>query len=271
MRHPVRLIHALLALALVVPVPALAQTEPAQAAAPVRLAPVELLPVVVPAKSTPRPFSSIFSSLGGDFGRLVTPRSLLVLGAGGALATAVRPADRPVVMTLARDNRVEEVLDPGSTLGSGEMQVGAAFGTWAIGKLVHRPAVQNLGADLLEAQIVAATLTHGLKFAVGRTRPDGTQFSFPSGHSSASFATADILQQHFGWKVGLPAYALAGYVGTSRMSENRHFLSDVIFGAAIGIASARSLSIGTRNARFAVTPVPTQGGAAIMVTAIPKR
>ena len=52
-----------------------------------------------------------------------------------------------------------------------------------------------------------------------------------------SFASAAVLQEHFGWKVGLAAYAGAAYVATSRLSERQHYLSDVVFGAAVGIAA----------------------------------
>ena len=86
-------------------------------------------------------------------------------------------------------------------------------------------------------------------------KPDGTGgYSFPSGHASTTFATASVLERHFGWKAGIPTYIAATYVATSRLHENRHFLSDVIFGASVGMAAGRSV---TRHGRstFALAPI----------------
>jgi membrane-associated phospholipid phosphatase len=104
-----------------------------------------------------------------------------------------------------------------------------------------------------------------VKYAVNRERPDGGRHSFPSGHSSATFATADVLAQEFGWQIGAPAYAGAVYVAISRLAEKQHYLSDVVFGAAVGIASARTLDMSTHGRRFTVTAVPLPGGAALVV------
>src|SRR5204863_8907608 len=91
-------------------------------------------------------------------------------------------------------------------------------------------------------QIVSQVLTQSLKYSVNRDRPDGDKYSFPSGHASTTFATASILHQHFGWKVGIPSYTIASYVAMSRLPSNRHYLSDVIFGSAIGIVVGRTVT-----------------------------
>ena len=58
--------------------------------------------------------------------------------------------------------------------------------------------------------------------AIQANRPGAeTRFWFPSGHSSSSFATATVRQRHFGWKAGVTAYAMATYVASSRLQENR--------------------------------------------------
>src|SRR5262249_34019131 len=71
------------------------------------------------------------------------------------------------------------------------------------------------------------------KHAVGRTRPDGSNnMSFPSGHTSNAFAMATVAEYHFGPKVGIPAYLAASLIGASRIQSNKHYLSDVVAGAA---------------------------------------
>ena len=111
----------------------------------------------------------------------------------------------------------------------------------------------------MRAQIVSQAYTQALKFTVQRERPDGSNtLSFPSGHSASAFATAGVLQRHYGWKVGVPATLVAGYVATARVHDNKHHLSDVMFGAAMGIAGERTVTL--RSGRYAVTLAPSAGG-----------
>src|ERR1044071_8600947 len=132
----------------------------------------------------------------------------------------------------------------GATLGSAPLELGAAFTTYAIGRAMKKPCAAALGADLVQAQLMAQMLTVGLKQAARRTRPTGSGLSFPSGHTSMAFASATVLQRHFGWKAGIPAYAVASYVAASRVQTQRHYLSDVAFGAALGIVAGRTIGVG---------------------------
>ena len=158
------------------------------------------------------------------------------------------------------------MFEAGEVVGGGVAQVGTAFATYALGRVAKSPRTAAVGADLVRAQILNAVLTQGVKLSVGRTRPDGSRFSFPSGHTSSSFATAAVLQRHFGWRAGVPAYGLAAYIAGSRLQENKHYLSDVVFGAAIGIVAGRTVTIGRGQARFAVAPVAAPGGAGVGLT-----
>jgi membrane-associated phospholipid phosphatase len=157
-------------------------------------------------------------------------------------------------------------LEPGNIIGGFQMQLGGALATYAVGRLADKPRVAAVGADLLRAHIVSQTVTGAIKMSASRTRPDGTRLSFPSGHTSATFASATVLQQHFGWKAGVPAMAVAGYVAAARVQKKRHFLSDVAFGAAIGIAAGRTVTFGEGRGRFAVAPAVAPGGAGVAVT-----
>ena len=144
------------------------------------------------------------------------------------------------------------------------MEQGAfALAMYVIGRASHSARVGALGADLVDAQIVNGVLTQGIKVAVNRTRPNGSKHSFPSGHTSATFATAAVIQQHYGWKVATPFYALGGYVSVSRMVDDQHFASDVIFGAALGIVSGRAASFGHGLHRVSVSPSLLPRGIAI--------
>ena len=61
---------------------------------------------------------------------------------------------------------------------------------------------------------------------------------------------------------------MASYIAASRIQEKRHFLSDVAFGAAIGIVAARTVTVGHGDRRLALTPVAVPGGAALSVSLI---
>lgn len=93
-----------------------------------------------------------------------------------------------------------------------------------------RQAAFSLGATF--------AVTSGLKQLVHEERPDESDDkSFPSGHTSSSFAAAATLQKRYGWQVGLPAHAVAAFVGVARVKADKHFVHDVIAGAAIGEAA----------------------------------
>lgn len=107
----------------------------------------------------------------------------------------------------------------------------------------------------------AATLgsTYLLKAIVKEQRPDGTSFdSFPSGHTSTTFAAATFLQLRYGWKVGVPAYVLSTYVAWGRVFAKRHHVWDVVAGAAIGAGSALFFTHPwVKKHDFKLTPVAT--------------
>ena len=128
------------------------------------------------------------------------------------------------------------------------------------------PAARGDGTGALEAggsMGAALLVTAGLKEAFPERRPDGSDFkSFPSGHTSVSFAAAASLQNRYGWAVGLPAQAVAAFVGLARVEARKHHWYDVVAGAAIGEASG-FLITSRRNERVRVLPWgDTKGGGA---------
>ena len=88
--------------------------------------------------------------------------------------------------------------------------------------------------------------------------------AFPSGHTSATFATAEVLREHFGWKWGAPAYAVGAYVSVSRMVDNKHWASDVVFGTAIGLISGHAASLEHVAGRISIAPSFVPRGIAVV-------
>jgi len=100
----------------------------------------------------------------------------------------------------------------------------------------------------------AKLITVGLKESFPEMRPDGSNDkSFPSGHTSISFAAAASLQNRYGWKVGIPAQLAAAFVGVARVKADKHHWYDVLAGAAIGEATG-FLITNRRNDQVQVFP-----------------
>jgi membrane-associated phospholipid phosphatase len=96
--------------------------------------------------------------------------------------------------------------------------------------------------DLANAAIVNLGYTALLKATVKRERPDGSNnYSFPSGHASDAFTWATVFERHYGWKLGVPAYALAATMGYSRIVRDKHYFSDVVAGATLGYIVGRTV------------------------------
>jgi membrane-associated phospholipid phosphatase len=212
----------------------------------------------------------IFADTLTDFRRLPSRESAIILGVGGLTAFAGHPADARTSQTFSGSTSMRGTFGAGQTIGAATTHLAAAFATYSIGRATGNAKVGVLGADLMRAQFVSQGVTHVIKLSVGRTRPDGTSMSFPSGHSASAFATATVLQRHLGWKAGIPAYGVAAYVAASRIQAQRHYLSDVAFGAAIGIVAGRTVTIGHGNARFSVSPAAAPGGAGVNFTWVGK-
>ena len=213
-------------------------------------------------------FGDVIGRTIGDFKRLPSRDTLTWLGVGAAIALAAHPADRSTSTSLSGSQTLDDTLEAGETIGGAGFQFFGSAATYLAGRATDSSRVTAVGADLLRAQILAQTVTTAVKFAVQRQRPDGTQYSFPSGHTSVSFASATVLQRHYGWKAGGLAYGVATYVAASRIQEKRHFLSDVAFGAAIGIAAGRTVTIGVGDNSFAVAPTVTRGGGGVIFSLV---
>ncbi|MCO4293332.1 phosphatase PAP2 family protein [Solitalea sp. MAHUQ-68] len=93
----------------------------------------------------------------------------------------------------------------------------------------------------LLSTVFMSTTVHGLKNVTHEQRPDGSDYlSFPSGHTATAFAAAEFLRQEYKdqsmW-YGIAGYGVATATGVLRMYNNKHWFSDVVAGAGIGILS----------------------------------
>lgn len=94
---------------------------------------------------------------------------------------------------------------------------------------------------LLKGQLISLSTLYILKTSVNQTRPNGGEYSFPSGHTTNVFAGATFLASEYSDYPWVPfvAYGIASGVGIMRIANNKHYISDVLFGAGLGIASMK--------------------------------
>jgi hypothetical protein len=217
-----------------------------------------------PGEETPGPARVLIETV-KDLAGLASLDSARTLVIGGAGALAIHTADSHINQQVSGSDY--QFLGTGEFLGLASVQAGAAFGTDVVGRAVSpRSRTAAIGQQLVRAQFVTQTTTLALKVTVRRERPDGSDhYSFPSGHASTTFATATILGGNFGWRVAVPAYLVATGVATQRLRQNRHFASDVVFGAALGVAAGR-VTLRRDKGRVFAQPVIMAGGGGMVFT-----
>jgi membrane-associated phospholipid phosphatase len=199
--------------------------------------------------------------------------------AAAAGATALMLMDEPLQRYVQghRSATTDDVASVFRHGGQPEVFGTVTVGLVAAGVVGRRPGLTRAGARLATSVALAEILTLGIKTVAGRSRPvagvgafDFDPFSgaesFPSGHTTVAFAVATDLGDELdrGWiRVGL--YAVASGTAWSRINDDRHWLSDVGWGALVGVTSAKLVS--GRWRVFGIAPptllVGPQGRAAI--------
>jgi membrane-associated phospholipid phosphatase len=119
---------------------------------------------------------------------------------------------------------------------------GITFGLEAFGiKGEHKPLQTAMIFTM--SNVILNSIVHPLKHFTKVKRPDNSDFkSFPSGHTAEAFASAELMRIEFKddnpW-LGYAGYLMAGATGYLRMYNNKHWISDVLAGAGIGIGSTK--------------------------------
>jgi membrane-associated phospholipid phosphatase len=180
-------------------------------------------------------------------------------GIEAGITGALFPLDNTVRDTV-RDNRYAPLDDGLNTVrsitGGGTYFFAASAAIFGSGLIVQNEKLADSGFLAFESVAYAGGLEEGLKFVTGRERPDSArnqyQFegpsrrafnsSFVSGESTVAFAFASSVSEV--WQnpwVTWPLYIFAGAVGTQRITDNKHWLSDVVGGAFLGDAVGKTI------------------------------
>ena len=177
-----------------------------------------------------------------------------VLGTG--LVAALSPLDRPV-----KDRAIEGFSSPvrhyataTNYLGEAYVAIPTTLGLWGISMLTDDLKFRDAAFTSAQALLYASTATIVLKVIVGRTRPNETDspyrfspfsgaHSFPSGHTTAVFASlVPWLAYYPGPLTWSLVVVAAGGTAFARIEHNKHWLTDVVAGGAIGTIAALLLS-----------------------------
>ena len=170
-------------------------------------------------------------------GRWLAP---IGLGTAALIATDRRTGDEMAEST-GQLNASRIVSYAGSAYG-----VGAIAGAFYIaGRAGHDPRARETGVLGAEALVDSAIVVTALKEITQRTRPSGGRSrsdffdggsSFPSGHSIEAWSLATVIANEYHGHLGIQiaAYGIASAVGVARFTGQKHYLSDVLVGSALG-------------------------------------
>lgn len=188
-----------------------------------------------------------------DLAGVMQPNNLMLLAvaAGGAIAIHQDVDGQVRESTLKhpeRWGRADNVLQQFGEV-SVQLPVLGGFYLWSL--KAQNEELHDVVTTTMSAYAINSASTLLLKWAVNTDRPTQNvshgHYGFPSFHTSSTFTIASVLNEYYGWQVGVPAYVVAGMVGWSRIDQRDHDVSDVLFGAALGYV------IGTSVARHHLT------------------
>ena len=204
---------------------------------------------------------------------LILPASLITVGAIGTAIDGMNDFHLFSRKDSVKQLNVDDYMEWG--------MVGWVFVCDLMGKEKHNWVDQLCLVALAEG--LNATMVHGVKRFVNEKRPDGMDYSFPSGHTANAFLGA-----HLAWKefkdsspvLAYSGYALAAFVAGSRVYNNRHWVADVVAGAGFGILSVELsylIYFPVRNAiarkinlrhsdRLVLSPTVNPGGAGLYLS-----
>jgi len=161
--------------------------------------------------------------------------SALLLAGGISIAMHQSNADKNIAEHLERHAAFHGFADESFNVMGHPVTHFAATGLWYVLSAESEDEYNRERAwTMTTALSVTGVITMGLKAIRDNETPNGKRWAWPSGHTSSSFTVAAVLDEFYGPKVGIPAYAVASVVAYRMMDTGDHWASDVVFGATLG-------------------------------------
>lgn len=223
-------------------------------------------------------FKTYFNLLGQDFAQQLTSplhakgKDWLKAGEAALFIGALAFTDKPVnrfAIDLHDDSKGFASASKFVTDFGAMYEIYTVGGLYASGLILHDQKLKNTTALATQSYITAVTISSGAKYVFGEQRPyytdpldnrkgpifrgpfypfkKGVSFSdyasFPSGHATAAFAVATVYAMEYRDKPLIPilSYGAATLVALSRLTENKHWPTDIAAGAIIGYFSGRQV------------------------------
>jgi len=213
-----------------------------------------------------------------------------VLAATGALIANDESIYRNVKEYQGKHAWVDEVSPKITLLGDFGVASGIAGLFFLDGVIFRDEKARETGILAIETLLHTGILAQVMKHLAGRKRPEAPEIgkdgwagpsgffkrysenfssydSFPSGHAITAWGLATVISAQYRESpgVGIVCYSLATLVGLSRVTEDKHWMSDVVVGAALGFAIGRMVVRNERK-RLQVTPSALPRGAGVALT-----
>ncbi|MCJ7778515.1 MAG: phosphatase PAP2 family protein, partial [Sedimentisphaerales bacterium] len=191
---------------------------------------------------------------------------ILLLAGGASVVLHTSDADKKVAENFDDNHIFHGFTDESlNVIGHPWTQFGASVLWYAVSRKNQDDFNKERAKAMVAALSVTGVATFSLKAIRNNESPNGKDWAWPSGHTASSFTIASMLDEYYGPKIGIPAYALASLVAYRMLDTGDHWTSDVVFGAAIGWVVGHTF--GDRQtqleiAGFDVLPytVPTENG-----------
>ena len=152
----------------------------------------------------------------------------------------------------------------GDVMGWGYLNGLYTLGHFLYGYYGESEASLKSAEHMFKASLYTLMVTASLKTVIHERRPGYPEdrTSFPSGHSSMSFAFASVVAARHGWFYGSLAYGAATYISVSRINDDWHYLHDVLIGMGIGASYGWGLHYAFKEGLpFQIAAIPLHRGA----------
>ena len=189
-----------------------------------------------------------------------SPAQAALLIGGVIFAAGLLDDEVQAVVQHGRNTTSNSVARVGNTFGTGAIVFPVLMSAWVAGAALGGEGVQKAAGHALIAATTGGLTSVAIKHLIGRLRPnsgfDSDHFdwfekkdaSFPSGHTAVAFSVASSLSRDIkGHWDDVALYGAASLTGFARINDNKHWFSDVLGGAAVGIFAGKWATRGNRR------------------------